>query len=77
VPATIQSRIFCLPHMLSKNLKIKIYRTIILPLLSIVNPDPEIRSCRRVEIALILTPPPQLFQEIKKSIIQYCPRWLQ
>ena len=58
VPATIQSTIFCLPHLLSKNIKIKIHRTIILPLLSVVNPDPEIRSCSTVETSLILTLPP-------------------
>jgi hypothetical protein len=29
--ATIRCRIFCIPHLLSKNLKIKVYRNIILP----------------------------------------------
>jgi hypothetical protein len=57
MPAIIQSRIFCLPHLLSKNTKIKIHRTKILPVLLVVNPDPEIRSCGRVQNALLLLLP--------------------
>jgi hypothetical protein len=29
--ATIRSRTFCLSHLLSKNIKVRIYKTIILP----------------------------------------------
>jgi len=54
VLATIQSRIFCFPHLLCKNIKIRIHRTIILSFLSVMNPDPENRSSRRVETSLIL-----------------------
>jgi hypothetical protein len=64
VAATIQSRIFSLPHLLSKNIKIKIHRTITLHLSSVVNPDPVIRSCRRVETSLTLTPP---FRKVKSQ----------
>ena len=41
-----------------------------LPLLSVVNPDPQ-----EGRDFLNFKPPP--FQEIKKSVIQYCPRGLQ
>lgn len=70
VPTTIQSTIFSLPRLLSKNIKIKIQRTIILPLLSVVNPDPEIRSWRSVETSLILTlPPSQKLKNQSSSIV--------
>jgi hypothetical protein len=31
MPATVPFRVFCLPQLLSKNIKVKIYKTIILP----------------------------------------------
>jgi hypothetical protein len=34
--ATVQHRPFCVPHLLSKNVKIRIYKTIILPVVFFV-----------------------------------------
>jgi hypothetical protein len=52
-------QIFCLPLLLDKNIKIKLHNTIILPVLSMVNPDLETRSCGQIQIPYFyLSPSP-------------------
>ena len=73
VPATIHSRSFCLPHLLFKNIKI----TQNCNSASFVSGESWSRDQAMQEGRDFLNFNPPPFQEIKKSIIQYCPRWLQ